>query len=291
MQQRREIEQRPLKGRIARQHVIGQFDQRSTVGGNQRLKEPLEVAAIDHAEHLSHRAVFDPTTTMGNRLIEQRQGIAHAASSRASDLGKRGRLEGHRLGFEHGGQMPRDQRRGQILEVELQAARQHGHRHLARIGGRQDEHHMGGWLFKRLEHRIEGMPAEHVNLVDHVDLVAPGHRRIDHLLEQLGHLFDTPVGGGIHLDIVGKPTLLDRDAGTALAAGPRADAGFAVECSRQDSRDRGLADPARTGKEIGVMQPAGVERMAECANHMLLPDERLEIARPPGSGKRLMWLS
>ena len=195
---------------------------------------------------------------MGNRLIEQRQGIAHAAGGCASDLGKRGRLEGHRLGFEHRGQMPGDQRRGQVLEVELQTTRQHGHRHLARISGRQNEHHMGGWLFKRLEHRIEGMPAEHVDLVDHVDLVAPGHRRIDHLFEQVGHFLDTPIGGGIHLDIVGKPTLLDRDAGTALAAGPRTDAGFAVERSRQDPRDRGLADAARAGKEIGVMQPAGV---------------------------------
>ena len=290
LQQGREIEQRTFEWRIAREHVVGQRHQRPTVTGNQRLEQTFEVAAIDHAEHLAHRAFFDATAAVRNRLIEQRQGIAHAASGCASDLGERGRREGHRLGLEHSGQMTRDQGRRQVLEVELQAAGQHGHRHLARIGGRKDEDHMGGRLFKRLEHRIEGMPAEHVDLVDHVDLVATRDRRIDHLFEQLRHFLDAAIGGGIHFDIVGKPALLDRDAGATLPAGPRADARFAVERPRQDARNRGLADAARAGKQIGMVQPTGIERVAECANHMLLADERLEISRSPGSGERLMRL-
>ena len=84
-------------------------------------------------------------------------------------------------------------------------------------------------LFQGLEHGVERMPAEHVNLVDHVDLVAARHRRIDHLFEQLGHFFDAPIGGGVHLQIIGKPALLNREAGTTLPAGPRADALIAIE--------------------------------------------------------------
>ena len=290
LQQGSEVEQRALEGRIAREHVVGQHHQRPPVTLDQCLEQTFEVAAIDHAEHLAHRAFFDATAAMGDRLIEQRQGIAHAASGCASDLGERARREGHRLGLEHSGQMTRNQRRRQVLEVELKAAGQHGHRHLARIGGRKNEDHMGGRLFKRLEHRIEGVPAEHVDLVDHVDLVATRDRRIDNLLEQLRHFLDAAIGGGIHFDIVGKPALLDRDAGAALPAGPRADAGFAVERPRQDARNRGLANAARAGKKISMVQPSGVERVAECANHMFLADERLEISRSPGSGERLMRL-
>ena len=62
------------------------------------------------------------------------------------------------------------------LQVEALAARQHRHRHLARLGGGEDELHMLGRLLERLEQAVEGLLRQHVHLVDDVDLVAGGVR-------------------------------------------------------------------------------------------------------------------
>ena len=132
------------------------------------------------------------------------------------------------------------------------------------------------------------MPAEHVHFVDHVDLVAAGHRCIHDLLEQLGHVFDAAIRGGVHLDVIGESPLLDRDAGTAHPAWPGTDADFTVQRARQDARDGGLADTAGSGEQIGMMQSAGVQRVSQRSDHMLLADQRLERSRAPLTGKDLM---
>jgi hypothetical protein len=57
-------------------------------------------------------------------------------------------------------------------QVEALAAREDRDRDLADLGGREQELHMGRRLLERLEERVERRGAEHVHLVDDVDLVA-----------------------------------------------------------------------------------------------------------------------
>ncbi len=81
MQQRGEVEQGAIKGRIAGEHVVGNRHQRAPVGGFQGVQDAIEVVAIDCTEHVPHARFFDAATAVRNRLIEQGQRIAGAGLS------------------------------------------------------------------------------------------------------------------------------------------------------------------------------------------------------------------
>jgi hypothetical protein len=95
-------------------------------------------------------------------------------------------------------------------QIEALAARQHRDRHLADFRGGEDELHMLRRLFQRLQQRIEGLLGQHVHFVDDVDLVAGVKRPVAHLLDDLAHVVDAGLGGGVHLDDVGVARLEDR---------------------------------------------------------------------------------
>ncbi|CAB3758216.1 hypothetical protein LMG29542_03263 [Paraburkholderia humisilvae] len=168
-----------------------------------------------------------------------------------------------------------------LLQIELQTARQHRDRNLLRIGGRQNEFDMRRRLFERFEHCVERVVRQHVHFVDHIDLEARIDRRIHRALEQRGHFVDPAIARRIHFDIVDEAPFVDLPARAAHAARRGGDARLTVERLREDARQRGLADAACSGEQIGVMQAAAVERMRERAHDVLLSDERREIFRPP----------
>ena len=112
----------------------------------------------------------------------------------------------------------------QALEIELQAARQHRHRQLLRIGGREQELHVRRRLLERLQQRVEGVRREHVHFVDEVHLVAAAGRRVLHVVEQLARVVDLGARGGVDLDEVDEAAGVDLAAGGADAAGLGADA-------------------------------------------------------------------
>jgi hypothetical protein len=114
---------------------------------------------------------------------------------------------------------PAISRRRHLLEIELQAARQHGHRDFLRIGRRQDELDVLRRLFERLQHRVERRVREHVHFVDDIDLEATTRRRIDRVLEQLAHLVDLGIGRRIDFQQVDKAARIDFRASRTDAAG------------------------------------------------------------------------
>ena len=175
-----------------------------------------------------------------------------------------------------------------LLQVELQAAAEHRDRDLVGLGRRQDELHVLGRLFKRLEHGVEGVARELVHLVDHVDLEPPARRRVLRGLEELAHLVDLGVGRGVDFQQVDEAPGVDLDARRAGVARLRRDAGLAVQALGEDARQRGLADAARAGEEIRVVQALVLERVAQGAHHVLLAHEAGEIPRPPLAGKDLI---
>ena len=281
MHQRGQRLQRGIEGQAPRLHAVGDREQRRHVARGERIEHRVQVVVANGAEHVADLLLLDAARAMRDRLVEQRQRVAHRARRGLGEVAQRPRLERHLLGLQDARQMVDDVPLRHLLEVELQAARQHRHRDLLRVGGGEDELHMLRRLLERLQHGVEGMPGEHVDFVDHVDLEAPLHRRIHRLVEQRRHLLDAAVRGRVHLDVVGEAVGVDRAAGVAHAAGLGGDAGLAVERLGEDAADRGLAHAARAGEQPGVMQPPGGERVRQCTHDVLLTDQRAEGFRPP----------
>src|SRR5262245_2349104 len=132
------------------------------------------------------------------------------------------------------------------------------------------------------------MPRQLVHLVDDVNLEAAGRRRVDRALEQLRHLVDAAIRRRVELDIVGKAAGIDLGARAAAVARPRSDPGFAIQALGEDARERRLADAARPGEEISVVQSLLLKSMPQRAHHMLLADQTVEVPRPPLPRKYLI---
>ena len=133
-------------------------------------------------------------------------------------------------------------------------------------------------LFQRLQQAVEGGLRKHVHFIDDVDLGARRDRAIARVLDDLAHVVDAGVRGGVHLDHVDMARIHDRlamraefrhfDAGSIDLAGQAV-----VEGARENARGRRLADPAHAGQDIGLMDAIGFERIGEGAHHRLLADQ------------------
>ncbi len=170
-------------------------------------------------------------------------------------------------------------------QVELQATAQHRGQHLVGIGGRQHELQVLRRLLQRLEQGAEGILRQLVRLVDHEHLEAADAGLVGRTLDQLARLVDAAIGRRVEFDVVHVAVGIDLGAGLALAAGlggdtPRTVGPGAVQALGQDARHRGLADAARAGEQIGVVQSAAGQRVAQGTHDVLLPDHLAEAARP-----------
>src|SRR4029077_6669792 len=129
---------------------------------------------------------------------------------------------------------------------------------------------------------------ELVHFVDHVHLEAPCRRRVDRALEELRHLVDAAVGRRVELHVIRKAAGIDLRARTAFVAWLRRDASLAVEAFGENPRQRRLADAARAGEEIGVVQPLLLESVTKRTDHMFLADQAAEVSRSPLARKYLI---
>ena len=183
------------------------------------LEQVDDAAAVGEAEHGAHCFGRDLAAAMGDRLVEDRQPVARRAFGGARD---------HGAAPPSSTSMPScaailremaDQHlRVDAPQVEALAARQHRDRHLADLGGGEDELHMRRRLFERLQQAVEGLRRQHVHFVDDVDLVARRDRRVAHLLDDLADVVDAGVGGGVHLDHVDMAAFHDGAAMLARSA-------------------------------------------------------------------------
>ncbi|VWC31277.1 hypothetical protein BPS26883_06424 [Burkholderia pseudomultivorans] len=281
VQQAREILQRGGKRQAAQRHLVGDREDLRAAAGRERVEQAHHVGLVERAEHTRHRRFGHLVRGVRDRLVGQRQRIAHAALRGAREQAQRLRLERDLLFAEDPLEMRHDMPGRHLLQVELQAARQHGNGNLLRIGRREDELDVRRRLLERLQHRVERVVRQHVHFVDHVDLEARIDGRVHRALEQRSHFVDAAIARGVHLDVVDEAAFVDLAARAADTARLRRDAGFTVERFREDPRQRRLADAAGTGKQIGVMETPAVERVRERPDDVLLADERSEILRTP----------
>ncbi len=183
------------------------------------------MSAIDGAEHRARIGLAQAAAAESDQLVQQAQGIAHAAFGRSRYQRHRRRIELQMLSSGDELQTFADERGRQPLEAELQTAGKHGDGQLLRVGGRQQEFDMGRRLFQRLEQGIEGVIGEHVDFVDEVHLEAASARRVLHVIEQLAGVVHFRARGCVYLDEIDEAAFVDLPACGADAAGIRTHAG------------------------------------------------------------------
>ena len=169
-------------------------------------------------------------------------------------------------------------------QIEALAARQHGDRHLADLGRREDELDVRRRLLKRLQQRVEGLLRQHMHFVDDIDLVARGPWRIAHALDQLADIVDAGARRRVHLHhvdmavggngdaVVANPTRRDRRTALAIRA-------QAVQRPGDDARGRGLTHPTHAGQHEGVGDAVLGEGVGEGADQRILADQLGESRR------------
>ena len=130
---------------------------------------------------------------MGNRLIQQRQGIADRPFGGAGD--QRQRIFGHGgpFGGKDAAQMGHHDFRFDALQVIALAAGQDGDRNLADLGGGKDEFDVGRRFFQRLQQGVERPCRQHVHLVKDDDLVARFGGAVRDRRQDVAHLVDLGV--------------------------------------------------------------------------------------------------
>ena len=123
-----------------------------------------------------------------------------------------------------------------------------------------------------------------MHFVDDIYLEAAAAGRVQGAFQQFTHIVDLRVRCSIQFDQVYEAPAIDFPAGTAFSTWCGRDSGCTIQGLRKDSCNGGLADPARTGKQIGVMQAILRERIAQRAYYMLLPDQLGEASGTPFTG-------
>ena len=252
---------------------------------HQGRQHGADLGTVHRAQHGAHALLAQRTTGVGDGLVEQRQAVAQRAVGGARELGDGGciGLDGFRpQDLRH---LPADLFLVQALEVELQAARQHGDRQLLRVGGGEQELDVFRRLLQRLQQRVERRFRQHVHFVDQIDLVLAARGHVLRVLDHFAHIVHTGVRGSVDLQQIDIAAGIDVQAGRALAAGIGTGALLAVQRFGEDAGDGGLAHAARTREQEGMVNAAAVQRIGERADHVFLADQLCESLGTPLAGE------
>jgi len=163
-------------------------------------------------------------------------------------------------------------------QIKPLTAAQHGHRDFSDFGCGEDELHMRGRFFERLQQRIEGRGAEHMHLIDDINLVACRGRPVAHPVNQLADVVDPGARGRVHLQHIHMPPLGDghaRLAGpTRLCRGPASPVrAYTIQPFGDNPRSCCFAHPAHASHHKSMRDAVCGEGVFQCAHHRLLPDQ------------------
>ncbi len=265
--------------------IIGHTHNGLRIVSDQRLQQLRQVALINGAQHGLYSLGAKIARAIGNSLVAQRQGIPHGAIGCLRQQTQGGQLELHFFLGQNVLQVTHNRGHCHLLQIELQTARQDRDRNLLRIGRGQNEFDVRWRLFQRLEHGVKGVPGQHVNFVNHVDLVTARAGGVDRLLQQLGHLFHTSVGGSVQLYIINKAARINLGTSAANATGLGSDASFAVQRLGQNTRQGGLAHAACARKQPGMVQALGIQGVRQSAHHVVLTNQGVKGTGAPLAGQ------
>ena len=253
-----------------------------------RSAEGTNAVVAGQTEDIEHVLLGDAVATEGDELIEHRLGITHpTVRAHGNGVSRKG-LEFHLFQFRNVLKMLRNERSRNLPEIEALAAAQNGWENLVRLGGCKDELHMRRRFLERLQERIEGTRAEHMNLVDVVDPELAAGRRIVDALPQRADVVHAVVGGTVDF----------RDIKTATLGDFHTDILVRIEIDLRTARavERLRKNPARTRfsgasgphKEIGMRQPVLRDGIPERPDHVILPENIIERLRSVLAGENLV---
>ena len=127
-----------------------------------------------------------------------------------------------------------------------------------------------------------------MHLVEDVDLAAARRRCELGALAQVTCIVDAAMRRHVELDDIERGPRRDRGARLADTAGRWRRPFGAVDGLGEDPCDRRLARPARTGEQVGVVEPVLGDRVGERADHRALTDDIGERAGPVAAVQRLV---
>ncbi len=147
--------------------------------------------------------------------------------------------------------------------------------HLVRFGGREDELDVLGWLFNDLQQGVEARRCDHVGLINNENLVPVANGGEGGALPEIPGIVDAAVAGGVNFNHVKAAGPTARKLNTAVADTTRDGGGAlgAVQAAREDSGGSCLSATARTGKQVGVVDPALLDGSHEGLSDVLLADD------------------
>ena len=280
-----ELAGEPRQVRAKGDDLVEGGEGRVDVAVDDRAADHEEQAPISRAEDLCGDGAGDGGAGEGDDLVEQAQGVAHAAGGLPCD-----EREGVVVDVEllRGGDVAESADDIGVVdasEVEALDAAQDGDGDLLRVRRGEDEDDVRRWLFEGLEEGVEGLRGEHVDFVDDVDLESVSRGRVLDGVADFADLVDAAVGGAVELEDVDVAPFLDLAAGAALPAGLVGGPVLAVEGHGEDARAGGLADAAGAGEEDGVRHASGVDRVAHGPRDVFLSRQIVEGLRAPFSGE------
>ncbi len=282
--------QRPIERHATVHHRVGSSQRSGGVSPTDCVEHGHQRIGVGHPEHRRDWPRRHLTTAKGDGLVQQRQTIAKAAARRSGQEVEGGRLGGDALFPQDMAHAGRDCGYRDRFQAELHAAAEYRDRNLVRVGGREHELDVLWRLFERFQHRIERRSRKLVHLIDDVHLEAPNRRRVSGVLEQLTHPVDLRIGGRVQLDQIDKAPLVDRLTCAAHPTGIGRNARLAVECARQNPRQRGLADPACASEQVRMVKSPTAQGMPQGLQHMALTDHISERGWTPFAGEDAMLL-
>ena len=272
----------------ARERGVERRDGRLGIPSGDRLHEPADLLLPPRADHGVHCVDVDHPCRRSEQLLEQRLAVAHAARSSSRDQRERlGRCRAP-LGLHDLLEPSRDRRGVDRDEVEPLAPRENGDRKLFGLGGAEHEFDVRRRLLECLQEGVERLPCEHVHFVDDVHLEPPAGRPHGDVLPQLSDLIDATIAGGVDLHHVDILPRRDRRTVVAGVAGLGGRAALTLERLGVDPRGARLADAAGPREQIGVADPAALDRARETTGHVLLADELVEPLGAVAAGDDLI---
>ena len=238
----------------------------------------LIVQDIEVAEHL---LIADLGAAESHGLVENRQGVAHGSVRLEGNDVEGLVIDGNPLLSGDVPQVADDVRDADPVEIIGLAAGEDGREDLVLLGRRQDEDGVCRRFLEGLEEGVEGLGAEHMDLVHDIDAVAADLRRDVDLVDEHLDVIDAVVGGRVEfVDAVGT-AFPEGDAGFAFAARLHIGGRMrAVDGLGEDTRRAGLADAARAAEQVRVRQLAPDDGVLQGLDDVVLADEGLEGVRP-----------
>ena len=127
-----------------------------------------------------------------------------------------------------------------------------------------------------------------MHLVDEVHFVTTPGRRVLQVFQQLAHVFPLGALRGINCTQINNAPFVDFTAGTTHTAGRGRHPPFAIQRTRQNPRNSGLAHAARTRKQVSMVQAIIVQCIDQGAQYMRLPNHFTKSTRAPFAGQNLI---